>query len=59
MACTINNVAGQKQVCKMMARYGQYITIFHCVIRPETMSLQEFNNVVKFIDEMMVRKLQT
>lgn len=58
VACTINNVAGPKQVCVIMGQYGQYVTIFHSMIRSDTMSLREFNDVVRFLDEMMVRKLQ-
>lgn len=58
VACTINNVAGQKQVCKMMGQYGQYVTIFHSVIRTDTMSLRQFNDIIQFLDGMMVQKLQ-
>ncbi|MBE7528202.1 MAG: hypothetical protein HS099_00515 [Ardenticatenaceae bacterium] len=57
IACTINNVAGPKQVCQVMGQYGQYVLIFHSVIRPDTMSLSEFNGVAQFLDEMMVKKL--
>jgi hypothetical protein len=32
MACTINNVAGPKQVCKVIGQYGKYVTIFHSII---------------------------
>ncbi len=56
-ACTINNIAGEKQVCQVMGRYGQYVLIFHSVIRQDTVSLSEFNNVVQFLDEMVVMKL--
>lgn len=58
VACTINNVAGQKRVCKMMGQYGQYVTIFHSVIRSDTMSLRQFNDVIQFLDKMMMEKLQ-
>lgn len=57
-ACTINNVAGPKQVCEIMGQYGQYVTIFHSVIGPDTMSLNEFNDVIRFLDEKMVRELK-
>lgn len=58
MACTINNVAGPKQVCEVMGQYGQYVLIFYSIIRPDTMSLSEFNDVAQFLDEMMVMKLE-
>lgn len=57
MACTINNIAGQEQVCTMLARYGKYVVIFHSVIAPDTISLSEFNGVVQYLDKMMARKL--
>ncbi|MCA9898952.1 MAG: hypothetical protein KC433_12245 [Anaerolineales bacterium] len=57
MACTINNVAGPKQICKVMGQYGKYVTIFYSIIQSDTMSLSEFNDVAQFLDEMMVQKL--
>ncbi len=56
VACTINNVAGQNQVCKVIARYGKYVTIFQ-VMNFDAISLDEFNDVVKYLDEMMIQKL--
>ena len=58
MACTINNVAGSKQVCKVMGQYSKYVTIFHGIISPDTMSLGEFNDIAQFLDEMMAQKLE-
>lgn len=55
MACTINNVAGEKQVCEVMAQYGKYISIFYAEIRTDTMSLSDFNSIARFLDEMMVQ----
>jgi hypothetical protein len=56
-ACTINNIAGPQQVCKVIARYGQYIAIFHSVIGPDYMSHQQFENLLQALDETMVRGL--
>lgn len=57
-ACTINNIAGRRQVCQVMAQYGQYITIFHSVIGVDFMTLQQFNSVIQAVDETMVNQLQ-
>ncbi len=57
VACTINNVAGQKQVCQMMGQYEEFVTIFHSIIRLDTMSLLEFNEIVHKIDDIMVTNL--
>jgi hypothetical protein len=56
-ACTINTVAGRREVCKAMGRYGRYVTIFHSTIVPETISLAEFNDIVQLLDENMVNRL--
>ena len=59
MACTINNVAGPKQGCTVLGQYGEYVFIFHSIIRPDTMTLSEFNDVTQFLDEMMIEKIGT
>lgn len=58
MACVTNLVTGPKQICKMMAQYENYIVIFSSHTGPNTMSLSEFNSVIRSIDEIMVKELQ-
>ncbi len=58
VACTINNVAGPKQVCKVMGQYGRYVSIYYSIIREDTMTLEEFNSVVQTIDENLAQALQ-
>lgn len=57
MACTINNVAGRREVCQLIAQYGRFVTVFHSVISTDTMSLINFNTVAKKLDEHMITKL--
>lgn len=57
IGCTINNIAGEKLVCQVAARYGNYTTIFHSTIREDTITLDQFNEIVKYLDEMMIEKL--
>lgn len=58
MACVINLVTGPKQICKMMAQYDNYVVIFSSHTGENTMSLNEFNSVIQYIDEMMSQELQ-
>lgn len=58
VACAINNVAGEKQVCKVMIQYGQYIIIFTTIISPDIMTLEEFNSLIQFLDEFVIQKLE-
>ncbi|MDA0242263.1 MAG: hypothetical protein OT477_02510 [Chloroflexi bacterium] len=57
IGCTINNIAGENLVCQIAARYGNYTTIFHSSIREDTITLDQFNGIVKYLDEMMIEKL--
>ena len=58
VACTINNIAGPTQVCKMMAQYEEYVTIFRSTIEADTLTLPEFDGLVRRIDEIMIEHLQ-
>jgi hypothetical protein len=58
-ACTINNIAGRKKICSIMAQYEEFVIIFHSGIEPDWISVAGFNELVRRIDEIMVAHLQT
>lgn len=57
MACTINNVAGPKQVCQVKGRYANYVMVFSSVVEPHTITLAGFNQAARAADQIMVRPL--
>lgn len=57
-ACTINNVVYEKEVCKYMAQYEEFVVIFWSVIRPDLMTVEQFENTVAAIDAIMVLHLE-
>lgn len=58
VACTINNIAGPKQVCEFMAQYDEFVVIFSSGIRPGIMTIEQFKDVIGEIDQIMVTFLQ-
>lgn len=59
LGCTINNVDGRKQVCQFMGQYEEFVTIFSASVRSDTMTLAEFEEIVKGIDVTMMSHLQS
>lgn len=55
IACTI---VGGSQTCKVMAQYEEFVTIFRSAIGDHAMSLEQFNDVVQYIDERMTALLK-
>lgn len=53
-ACTINNVVYEKEVCKYMAQYEEFVVIFWSVIRPDLMTTEQFESTVEAIDAIMI-----
>lgn len=58
-ACSINNIAGGRLVCKYMAQYDEFIVIFTSVIDADTTSIAGFNDLVEEIDTIMATRLQS
>jgi hypothetical protein len=57
-ACTINNVAYEKEVCQFMGQYEEFVVIFWSVIRPNLMTHNQFERTVAAIDGIMRSHLE-
>ncbi len=55
VACTI--IAGG-QTCKVMAQYEEYVTVFRSAIGDHAMSLEQFSDVVQYIDKRFAERLK-
>lgn len=57
LGCTLTGVDGQ-EVCKIMAQYEEFVAIFHSTIAEDIMTVAQFNDTVRHIDERLAKFLE-
>jgi hypothetical protein len=57
VACATLEMVRRSEVCKVIVRYEEFGVEFHSGIRPETLTLEEFNDIVCRIDAVFVARL--
>lgn len=58
VACATLEMVGRKLVCKVIAQYEEFGVMFHSVIRPDALTLEQFNTLVCQIDAVFVARLE-
>ena len=57
LGCTVTGVDRQ-EVCKIMAQYEEFVAIFHSTIAEDVMTIAQFNDAVRHIDERLAKFLE-
>ncbi len=57
LGCTLVGIDRQK-VCKFMAQYEEFVVVFHSTIAEDLMTVSQFNDTVRHIDEKLAEFLE-